>query len=124
VNTLVAGDQLPLPVQAASGGGGRGRADFADARAIAAAARESGIELIPLVNLLAAPVVAKTTFGLLRRTRSSMKPGLYKDNARHLLRQFIVSLPPAVARGGVRRDRRDPGPFQAKALPAAWTRCS
>jgi hypothetical protein len=52
-----------------------------DARAIAAAARESGIELIPLVDLLGHQSWAKTTFGLLRaHPEFDETPGLYKDN--------------------------------------------
>ena len=52
-----------------------------DARAIATAARESGIELIPLVNLLGHQSWAKTTFGLLRsHPEFDETPRLYKDN--------------------------------------------
>src|SRR5271157_4028229 len=54
---------------------------LADARAIAAAARESGIELIPLVDLLGHQSWAKKTFGLLSaHPEFDETPGLYKDN--------------------------------------------
>jgi len=52
-----------------------------DARAIAAAARESGIELIPLVNLLGHQSWAKKTFGLLTsHPEFDETQGLYPDN--------------------------------------------
>ena len=52
-----------------------------DARAIAAAARESGIELIPLVNLLGHQSWAKKTFGLLTsHPEFDETRGLYPDN--------------------------------------------
>ena len=55
---------------------------LADARAIAAAARESGIELIPLVDLLGHQSWAGKTFGLLKaHPEFDETPGLYKDNA-------------------------------------------
>jgi len=52
-----------------------------DARAIAAAAREAGVELIPLVNLLGHQSWAKETFGLLRsHPEFDETQGLYPDN--------------------------------------------
>jgi hypothetical protein len=52
-----------------------------DARAIAAAAREANVKLIPLVNLLGHQSWAKTTFGLLRsHPEFDETPGKYPEN--------------------------------------------
>ena len=52
-----------------------------DVRQLVAAARESGVKLIPLINLLGHQSWAKTTFGLLRaHPEFDETPGLYPDN--------------------------------------------
>lgn len=52
-----------------------------DLRALAGAAREAGVELIPVVNLLGHQSWAQTTFGLLRaHPEFDETPGLYPEN--------------------------------------------
>ncbi|MGD0580012.1 MAG: family 20 glycosylhydrolase, partial [Bryobacteraceae bacterium] len=65
-----------------------------DARAIAAAAREAGIELIPLVNLLGHQSWAKKTFGLLKaHPEFDETPELYKDNEGIYCRSYCLLHP-------------------------------
>ena len=65
-----------------------------DARAIASAARESNVKLIPLVNLLGHQSWAKTTFGLLRsHPEFDETPGLYPDNKDIYCRSYCPTHP-------------------------------
>jgi hypothetical protein len=65
-----------------------------DARAIATAARESNVKLIPLVNLLGHQSWAKTTFGLLRaHPEFDETVGLYPDNKDIYCRSYCPTHP-------------------------------